>query len=105
MQLALPGARGLFSRLQDTLRRPTPCNRIALTPGVHAILQEFRELSDQLELRPTRLYELVPLQPTLIGDHDAAGPGAGGVWFPTPTAVPRSAPVRHTSIRTPRLRW
>lgn len=89
MAIALPGSRGLFSLLQEAFRSEDSRSRITLTSAVHSILDDFRWLLTELESRPTRLYELVPLQPTLVGAHDAAGHGAGGVWFPTTQAVSR----------------
>ena len=95
MVLALPGASGLFSILQDALPRdPNATSRIALTTTIQLILDDFRELYHDLLHRPTRLYELVPLTPTIHGNHDAAGHGAGGVWFPTPYSVARTCNVR-----------
>ena len=77
MTLALPGARHLFSILQHTLQQ-TPANHlIKLTAQTHDMLDDFRELFTQLQRRPTRLYELVPLTPTIHGTHDAAGHGMG----------------------------
>lgn len=90
MTLAIPGAKGLFSVLQHALRSATASKRrVALNQNVHATLRDFRELYHNLQNRPTRLQELVPLTPTLHGSHDAAGHGAGGVWLPTATSVGR----------------
>ena len=89
MSLAVPGARGLFSQMQEALRHKDPKGKLKLQQGVHHALQDFRLLHADLARRPTRLYELVPLPPTLLGSHDASGHGAGGVWLPTPAAVPR----------------
>ena len=92
MALALPGARGLFSHLQQVLhsRQGT---RLRLTPSFHQALADFRWLHDSLHSRPTRLYELVPTTPCVVGTHDASGLGAGGVWLPHPTTTPRTAPL------------
>jgi hypothetical protein len=90
MTLALPGARGLFSLLQEAFRHKHK-HRIRLSAGVHDALDDFRWLHRDLANRPTRLYEIVPSAPTIVGSHDASGHGAGGVWFPTATAVPRQA--------------
>ena len=38
--------------------------------------------------RPTRLFKLVPLTPTLDGYHDYSGILCGGVVLPRPSAVP-----------------
>ena len=38
--------------------------------------------------RPTRLFELVPLTPTLDGYHDSSGRMCGGVVLPGPSSVP-----------------
>ena len=95
MSLAIPGSRGLFSHMQEALRhreghphRGKP--RLSLHAGVHDALQHFRLLHHDLTRRPTRLYELVPLPPTVIGAHDASGRGMGGVLLPGPTAISRS---------------
>ena len=92
MSLALPGARGLFSHLQQA-GRSRQGSRLRLTPAFHRALDDFRWLLRHLGSRPTRLFELVPTAPTLLGSHDASGSGAGGVWLPHPTAVPRRTPL------------
>jgi hypothetical protein len=93
MALALPGARGLFSHLQ-VAGRANDKKRLRLHKGFHDALQDFRWLHNDLARRPTRLQELVPLDPTLWGTHDASGHGAGGIWLPGPTAIPRRARVK-----------
>jgi len=87
------GARcGLFGSLQHALRsRKQGCT--ALRKGVHAALDDFQWLHCNLDACPTRLCELVQLQPLLAGAHDAAGAGTGGVWFPAPHALPHRTPV------------
>ena len=94
MSLALPGARGLFSVLQEALRHSTPDGRVRLSERAHHVISIFRELHKNLDSRPTRIQELVPLMPTVAGYHDAAGHGAGGVILPTDTAIPRATRVR-----------
>jgi hypothetical protein len=87
MAIALPGARGLFSLLQEAFRHKKH-HRIRLSQGVHDALADSCWLQADLTSCPTRLYELVPVKPTLMGSHDASSFGAGGVWLPTkPTAV------------------
>lgn len=107
MSLALPGARGLFSHLQTALRTRVG-NRLRLTASFHQALDDFRWLLANLGSRPTRLYELVPTNPSLIGTHDASGIGAGGVWLPHPTTPGRSVvfhslgnqPAQRTAVPT-----
>ena len=65
MALSLPGARGLFSLIQEALLHVNG-KRVALKLGVHATLSDFRWLVEDLVNRPTRLYELVPLYQTLM---------------------------------------
>ena len=82
MSIALPGSRGLFSLMQEALQHQTK-NRIRLSRGVHAALDDFRWLAADLSNRPTRIYEIVPQpDPELLGAQDASGKGMGGVWFP-----------------------
>ena len=80
MAPALPGARGLFSILQDSLRRSAG-RRVRLTRPVRDMVDDFRALAATLHQRPTRLQELVPTTPTFVGASDASGVGMGGVWF------------------------
>ena len=98
MALAIPGARGLFSQMQEALRH-VPQGRIALSPAVHQALADFRWMLDDLAARPTRLYELVPLSPTLDGYHDASGTMCGGVLLPGPGAIPRALPHQPATAR------
>ena len=44
-------------------------------------LDDFEQLSNSIGDHPTRLGEIIPDTPVCIGAHDAAGQGAGGVWF------------------------
>lgn len=82
MSVALPGSRNLFGRLQHALSCRQNKHRISLKRGVHQALDDFRWLVEDLDSRPTRLAEVVPLLPVAEGHHDASGAGAGGVWYP-----------------------
>ena len=88
MSLALPGARNIFSTMQNALVLSSK-NRISLHKGVHQALEDFRWMHTNIASRPTRIAELVPLLPSAIGFHDASGLGAGGVVYPTPDLSPR----------------
>lgn len=90
MALALPGARHMFSTMQNAIATKTG-GRIALQKGVHNALDDFRWMHDHITTRPTRIAELVPLLPVAEGHHDASGLGAGGIWFPGPTITPRGS--------------
>ena len=85
MSVALPGSRGLFSQLQLALQDKA---RIRLDRGVHDALADFQWLKDNLASRPTRLYELVELPPTVSGADDACRLGMGGVVFHLRTDAP-----------------
>ena len=80
MTLALPGARGLFSHIQNALWQPIK-GRIRTTRHVHDTLNDFRWLADNLAQRPTRLPELVAADPVIHGTTDACGKGMGGVML------------------------
>ena len=82
MSIAIPGARGLFSVLQEAFRhvekdRP----RLRLTKQVHDFLADFKWLANDISSRPTRIAELIPDTPATLGAVDAAGEGMGGVHF------------------------
>jgi hypothetical protein len=89
MATAIPGARGLFSLLQEAFRHRTN-HRVPLTPALHELLADFRWMYTAIKDRPTRLYELVPTAPSIVGAHDASGYAMGGVLLPTAIAVPRT---------------
>lgn len=81
MSAALPGARGLFSILQDTLRTGDRY-RVRLSRRVFDNLADFRAIADSLRDRPTRFLELIPKgDPIAWGACDACQLGMGGVWF------------------------
>ena len=87
MATAIPGARGLFSTLQEALTHPL-AKHIRLRRSVHDFLEDFRYLASELSLRPTRIAELVPQQPLCTGACDASGAGMGGVHFiQTPNGI------------------
>ncbi|KAL3816142.1 hypothetical protein ACHAXA_001629 [Cyclostephanos tholiformis] len=89
MALALPGARNIFSSMQNALTTAQSKNRIALGKGVHDALNDFRWMHENISTRPTRIAELIPLPPVAAGHHDASGKGAGGIWFPGFQLTPR----------------
>lgn len=101
MSIALPGARNMFSTMQEALSK-APRYRIALKKEVHQALQDFQWMHQDITNRPTRIAELVPLLPSALGYHDASGLGAGGVWYPTPELQSRSP---HTEPLLWRLKW
>ena len=86
MSPALPGSRGLFSVLQESLGRANR-NRVRIITRVRHMAADFRGIADSLTERPTRLQELVPTAPTYVGASDACGQGMGGVWFHTSPCV------------------
>ena len=88
MSIALPGAKGLFSQLQNALSTQHK-HRINLNKGVHDDLLHFQHLHNSIASRPTRIAEIVPLTPSIYGPHDASGQGAGGAIFPDGTICPR----------------
>ena len=77
MSIALPGNRGLFNHMQEALRQ-VEGKRLALTSGFHQALADFQWLVEYLIRCPTRLYELVPIQPKTDGYHNASGYIFGG---------------------------
>ena len=101
MSLAIPGATGLFSVLQETLRRGDKY-RVRLTRQVHDCAQDFRALADSLGARPTHFRELVPLAPSDVGACDACRAGMGGVWFDTFDAA--TSPILWRTPFPPRIR-
>jgi hypothetical protein len=83
MVLGIPGGKGLFIVLQESLR--TKCDqgsRVKLSSAVHPILADVRWLVTDLTRRPTRIAEIIPKdKPDTLGAQDAAATGMGGVHF------------------------
>ena len=80
MAIAIPGLRGCFSLLQEAFRTTTG-KRIRLTSDLHDFLDDMRKMVQDLAARPTRLQELVPDQPHVLGACDLSKGGMGGVYF------------------------
>ena len=98
--LAFPGARGLFRQIQEALCH-VKSKRVTLSKGVHEALTDFHWLSEDVANLPTRIYELVPLRPTMDGYHDASSYMCGSVVLPEPTAIPRILPPQPNAARSP----
>ena len=77
----------MFSQIQEDLFH-VKGKRVTLSTGVHEALSDFLWLAEDVANCPARMYELVPLQPTVDGYHDASGYMYGGVVLPGPTAIP-----------------
>ena len=99
MEIALPGSEVLFSHMQEALRH-VKFKRVTLTKGVHQALADLRRLVQDLQQRPTWLYELVLLYLTLEGYHDAYGYICGGTVLSGPTSVPRTLQPRPRAAKT-----
>ena len=98
MALALPRAQGLFSQMQEALCH-VKGKRVTLSPGVHNALDDFKWLAEDVAKRPTQMYELVPLRPTVDGYHDTSGYMCGGMVLPGPTATLRTFPPQPSVVR------
>jgi hypothetical protein len=86
MAIAIPGSKGLFSWMQETLKHRSD-ERIRLTRSIHDCIHNFKALDRDLTSRPTRLFEIVPQDaPEILGASDACGYGLGGIAFPQPYA-------------------
>ena len=78
----------MFSQLQTALKLKKGA-RLSLDKGVNDALDNFRWLASDITSRPTIMAEVVPLNPSTEGHHDASAIGAGGVWFPGENLQPR----------------
>lgn len=102
MSLALPGSRHLFSHMQHALLQQKG-GRLSLKKGVHAAISDFKWILRDIESRPTRIAELIPLLASAVGHHDASGAGSGGGWFPSDHLPPRAGHQHGPFIW--RLQW
>ena len=72
---------------------------VTMSKGIHEALADFCWLAEDVANRPTRIYKLVPLRPTVDGYHDAPGYMCGGVVLPGPTTIPRILPPQPSAAR------
>ena len=100
MALDLPGARGLFIQMQESLCH-VKGKRVKMSKGVHEALADFPWLAEDVANRSTRIYELVPLRPTMDGYHNASGYMCVAVVLPGPTAISRILPPQPSAMRPP----
>ena len=98
MALALPGARGLFRQMQEAFCH-SKGKRVTLSTGVHESLEDFKWLAEDVANQPTRMYEIVLIQPTVDGYHDASRYMCGGVVLSGPTAIPRKFPPQSSTVQ------
>ena len=70
----------------------------------HDALDNFRWMHENISTRPTQIAEVVPLPTVAEGHHDASGIGAGGIWFPTPSLIPREG-FNNTQPLAWRFKW
>ena len=73
---------------------------VVLTRGVHQALEEFQWLAEDLSKRPTRLFEHVPLHPTLDGYYDASWYICVGAVLLGPTEVPQTPQPQTSATAT-----
>ena len=76
--LAFAGSRGMFTRVQHSLKRAAG-SHLKLITDVHGELQVWCKLVRSLAIRPTHLRDLDPFPPTWMGNTDASGSGMGGL--------------------------
>ena len=79
MTLAVPGLRGMFSLVQETLRHSN--SHMRLTQGLHNFLNNIRWLHANLDQHPTYIHKTYPRDPFAVGACDACAEGMGGVYF------------------------
>jgi hypothetical protein len=74
--------------MQEAISSADSNNQIRLSQGIHDCLHNFRWMSDNIQNRPTQLYELVPqAKPDLLGTCNTSGQGLGGIWFPAANQI------------------
>lgn len=90
MALTVPANRGIYIHTKNILTRWQSPNRIVLTKATHAAIDNIHQLADSVITCPTRISEIVPLFPSVVGTHNDAGVGTGGVSFAAPHISPRN---------------
>ena len=90
MDISLSVSQGLFSHMQESICHVEE-KRVPLDRFFHQAIADFQWLEEDLIKRPTRLYKLVPLQPTQDGYQNDSGYMCGGAVLLGPTMVPRTS--------------
>jgi hypothetical protein len=91
MAMAIPGAKHLFSLLQNVLVEQPRSTRLRLSPLLRAALEDWRLLAINLTAYPTPIRSLVPAPPDFVGAVDASGIGLGGFWVAPQPDMPSLA--------------
>ena len=100
MAIALPGARYLFSQIQEALCHVKE-KRVTLSKVVHEALVDLRWLAENVSNLPTRIYKIVPLRPTVNGYHDASSYMCGSVVLLGSTVILQILPSQPSTARPP----
>ena len=78
MEIALPGARNMFGRLQNAVS-PNSKIRVNLSKEVHQVFNNLWWIAKDLTSCPTCIAKLILLDLHVEGHHDALGKRAGRV--------------------------
>ena len=83
MSIAVPGAKGLFSILQEAFHHEdVERKRLRLAAALHSFLADFRWPANDITQQPTRIAKPVPDHcPATLGACGGSGHGMGGVHF------------------------
>ena len=98
MALTLPGARGMFGQMKESLCHVIG-KMVTQSKGVHEALEDFRWLSEDVSNFPTRIYKQVSLRPTVDSYHNASGYMCGGMVLPGPTVIPHILPPQPSAAQ------
>ena len=108
--ISLPGARGLFSATQHAMTNIPASNRVILDAHTYQAIDDFRWMAKHISFHPTRIEELVPLDPSVTRAHDTEYMGTWGVFFAAdhldtrdhdPTTMPTSPEQSGSLIHHP----
>ena len=108
MSIAIPGALGLFSLLQEAFCHVEASrSRARLAKAVHGFLDNFWWLANNdIASHPTQIARLVPSNPGLLGAYNAAVTFMGGVAFiPTDNREDDVVPILWLKPFTDSIQW
>ena len=79
--IGLPAGRGLCAPFNRTVSAQPKMVALGRKGAVHGAFLDWKFLLLDMKRRPTHVNELVPQETSDVGNMDASGIGAGGVWM------------------------
>ena len=101
VDLALPGARGIFIHMNEVLHN-VKGNMVIQINGVHESLLNLQWIAEDPVSHLTQMYDILPLALTIDGYHDTSGTMYDCRVIPGPKSMPHATKDHPRTALPPR---